>query len=306
MGCPPVTRLSMADKSYVLVTPARNEEATIEITIQSVLAQSVLPREWVIVSDGSTDRTDEIVRRYSSQNGFIRLLRLEKRPERNFASVVFATESGVGALQSTAYAFLGLLDADVRFKSDYFAQLMARFEMEPLLGLAGGIAVDIGEKVENYPMNPMEVPGAVQFFRRGCFEVVQPLIPVPEGGWDALTCAIARMKGYHTRAFVDLVVDHLKPRSAFQGSRLVRLWHMGERDYVLGYGPLFELMKCASRMTRERPWVIASTVWFLGYLTALLCRRKTMLSQELKGFIRQEQWQRLLSLFRFSRNPRPV
>lgn len=283
----------MADRSYVLVTPVRNEERTIEITIQSVLAQTILPREWVIVSDDSTDQTDEIVRRYAAQHPFIRLLRLEKRPERNFASVVFATESGVRALQTKDYNYIGLLDADVRFHPDYFAELMARLERDPGLGLVGGVAVDVGEKAYLEPTNLQEVPGALQFFRRRCFEAVLPLIPVPEGGWDALTCATARMKGFTTRAFPDLIVDHLKPRSAFHGHRLVRVWHMGRRDYALGYGFAFELVKCASRIRKERPLGLASLVWFFGYLGAWTGRRRRSVSSELKTFIQAEQRARL-------------
>ena len=78
--------------NYVLVTPARNEEATIGITIESVVRQTILPKEWVITSDGSTDGTDDIIRRHAATHPFIRLLRLENRPARNFASVVFVTE----------------------------------------------------------------------------------------------------------------------------------------------------------------------------------------------------------------------
>ena len=109
----------MSQTSYVLVTPARNEEGTVESTIQSVLGQTLRPREWIIVSDGSTDRTDAIVERYAREHPFISLLRLDDKNARNFSSVVFATEAGCKALKTKDYDYIGLLDADVRFKPDY-------------------------------------------------------------------------------------------------------------------------------------------------------------------------------------------
>ncbi len=206
----------MADTSsnrYVLITPVRNEEKTIEITIQSVIQQTVLPAEWVIVSDESTDRTDEIILRYAATHPFIRCLRLSGRPSRNFASVVFAVDSGIAALQTRDYAYLGLLDADVRFAPDYFGQLLARFAADSELGLAGGLALDFvnGRHIQQR-QHLRDVAGAVQFFRRACFESLGGLLPIPQGGWDAITCVRTRMNGYKTATFPELIVDHLKPR----------------------------------------------------------------------------------------------
>ena len=98
-----------------------------------------------------------------------------------------------------------------------------------------------------------DVPGAVQFFRRECFESLGGLIAIPEGGWDALTCAVARLRGYETRLFTDLIVDHHKPRNIAHGGHLRRLWQMGVRDYGLGYHTLFEFVKCCGKL-HHRPF----------------------------------------------------
>ena len=198
--------------TYVLVTPVRDEEATIGRTIESVLKQTMLPREWVIVSDGSTDNTDAMVRQASEAHPWIRLLPLAPRAARSFAAVVHNTQAGIHHLNVREYGYLGLLDADVTFQADYYEQLIRRFEANPTLGLAGGVVIDVGLPRDGYPRNRIDVPGAVQFFRRECFERIGGLTPIPEGGWDAMTCATARMNGYQTRLFTDLVVDHLKPR----------------------------------------------------------------------------------------------
>src|SRR5216683_7554359 len=99
--------------SYVLMTAAHNEEADIERTIQSVLAQTVLPKRWLIVSDNSTDRTNEIVQRYADKNDFIRFLSLTRPPGRNFASKVIALRSGEHLLKDASYDFIGNMDADL-------------------------------------------------------------------------------------------------------------------------------------------------------------------------------------------------
>lgn len=278
--------------SYVLVTPVRDEEATIGRTIASVLKQTVLPREWVIVSDGSTDGTDEIVRKAAAENPWIRLLPLTPRPGRSFAAVVLNTEKGIRHLDFRDHVFLGLLDSDVEFQTDYFEQLMKRFAAEPALGLAGGVVIDVGLPKDQFPRNRRDVPGAVQFFRRECFEAIGGLIPIPEGGWDGMTCAMARMKGYQTRLFTDLVVDHLKPRNISEGGFIRRKWQMGVRDYAAGYHPVFETVKCVSRL-KNPPFVIGAIAWWIGYFMAWFQRRERVVPQEVIDYIQNEQMARL-------------
>jgi glycosyltransferase involved in cell wall biosynthesis len=284
----------MKASNYVLVTPVRNEEATIGITIESVVAQTILPREWVIVSDGSTDRTDEIVKSHAVAHPFIKLLRLDHKHMHSFAAVVFATESGCGALQCAEYDFLGLLDSDVRFPADYYERLMAKFEEDRSLGLAGGWVRDVvnGRFVPATP-NLREIAGATQFFRRKCFESLGGLMPIPEGGWDAITCVRARMNGFRTRTYPDLVMEHLKPRNAAFGNPIKRKWQMGIRDYVLAGHPLFEAVKCASHVVRP-PYVTGAIARFAGFMNCLIRGQKVTLPPDLADFIRQEQLARVL------------
>ena len=279
----------------------RDEEALIGKTIDSVIRQTILPCEWVIVSDGSTDGTDAIVRKAAADHPWIRLLALKPRPGRSFAAVVHNTEAGIRHLDCKDYAFLGLLDSDVTFQADYFEQLIRRFDAEPALGLAGGVVIDVGLPRDRFPRNRFDVPGAVQFFRRECFEKIGGLIPIPEGGWDGMTCAMARMNGYQTRLFTDLVVDHLKPRNISQGGVVRRKWQMGVRDYAAGYHPLFEAVKCVSRL-KDPPLVIGAVAWWIGYCGALLGRRERLLTKEVLDHVRNEQMQRLFKIPRLLTN----
>ncbi|MBL6911119.1 MAG: glycosyltransferase family 2 protein [Pirellulales bacterium] len=285
---------SAQSAAYVLVTPVYNEQAYINHTIASVLSQTILPAEWIIVSDRSTDRTDEIVKEAARERPWIKLIRVEDNNGVAFERVVLNTEKGVASISVHDYSYLGLLDADVAFQEDYFEHLMGEFSQDPKLGLAGGVAIDIGRPKDQFPRNKHDVPGALQFFRRECFESLGGLLAIPEGGWDCITCVTARMNGYKTKLVTDLVVDHLKPRNISQGGTLKRRWQMGVRDYVLGYHPLFELLKCTSRVTRERPILLASVVWFIGYLTATLQRRKRTIPKSLLAYIQKEQMNRLI------------
>lgn len=281
-----------AMESYVLVTPVRDEASLLPRTIASVVAQTHLPAEWIIVSDGSSDGTDEIVRQAAKQYPWIRLLPLAARPERSFAAVALNTETGIRHLKSNKYSFLGLLDADVAFQHDYFEQLIARFELDPGLGLAGGVVIDVGLPKDQFPSNRIFVPGAVQFFRRACFERIGGLTPIPEGGWDIITCAMARLHGYQTRLFTDLVVDHLKPRNISEGGVVRRNWQLGIRDYATGYHPLFEVVKCFNRL-KEPPFVIGALAWWIGYCTAVLQRRRRMVDSTLVDYMHHEQLRRI-------------
>ena len=106
------------DCRYVLVTPARNEARFIELTIKSVIAQSVLPARWVIVSDGSTDGTDEIVRRYATSHTWIELVRMPERTERHFAGKVYAFNAGYSRVRDVSYDVIGNLDGDISFGTE--------------------------------------------------------------------------------------------------------------------------------------------------------------------------------------------
>jgi len=281
-----------ASREFVLITPAKNEENLIGITIESVVNQTLRPSQWVIVSDGSTDRTDEIVRAAAATHSWIKLLPLPPRVGRNFAAVVHATEAGIRELTTKTYAYIGLLDSDIRLPSDYFERVIAQFEKSPKLGLAGGVAIDIGHRKDRIPRNQQDVPGALQFFRRETFEKLGGLVAIPEGGWDALTCARARMLGYETRLITDLIVDHLKPRNIGEGGFFRRKWQLGIRDYALGYHPLFEFVKCVGRL-REPPLIIGACSWWIGYICAIVQRRPRLIPADLLAFVRAEQKHRL-------------
>ena len=158
--------------TYVLITPARNEEASIEKTIQSVINQTVMPEKWVIVSDGSTDRTDEIVESYQQKYDFIHMVRREVDANRDFASKVYAIRAGLEKLNGTRYDFIGNLDADVSFEQDFYERVFKEFEKNPDLGICGGVFYELndGQWVAQHTNINWSVGGCTQTFRRQCYE----------------------------------------------------------------------------------------------------------------------------------------
>ncbi len=139
-----------ADLSYVLISPARDEAQFIELTLKSVVAQQWRPAKWVIVSDGSTDGTDEIVARYAVQNPWIELVQLPARRERHFAGKVDAFNAGYARVRGLEYAAIGSLDADLSFDEDYFSFLLGKMANDSTLGLVGTPFQDIGKDVYDY------------------------------------------------------------------------------------------------------------------------------------------------------------
>lgn len=287
----------MTPTTYVLVTPTKDEEKTIGDTLSSVISQTIRPEEWVIVSDGSTDRTDSLIQAAMVDHPWITLIQLPPRKGRCFGAVARATKLATERLSVSDYEFIGLLDSDLRFAPTYFESVIAEFRANPKLGLAGGRVLDPGERADSKPDNTRDVPGAVQFFRRKCFESLREIHAIPEGGWDMLTCVESRMNGFETLLLTDLVVDHLKPRNIAHGGLISRRWQCGVRDYVLGYHPLFETIKCLRRI-RQSPVIVSAASWWIGYISAAISRKPRAIPADLLAHIHHEQLYRLKFIHR--------
>jgi glycosyltransferase involved in cell wall biosynthesis len=281
------------NSNYVLITPARNEATYIEMAIQSVVAQTILPRKWVIVSDASTDGTDEIVREYLAKYDFIELVAVERAGKRNFGEQVNAFNRGLERIKGMRYEYLGNLDADVSFGPDYYKSILEKFRQSPALGIAGGFIYekDKGE-FKSLPMNTSRsVANAVQLFRRECFEGVGGYVPLKYGGHDWLVEVMARMNGWTVESFPGIEVFHHRPTSTADGILKGALQH-GLMDHSLGSHPLFELLKCLRRV-KSKPYALYAFLRMTGFVWGYFRREKRMVTQELVQYLRREQMQRL-------------
>ena len=282
--------------SYVLVTAAYNEAALIENTLRSVAAQTIPPKAWVIVSDGSTDRTEEIARSYAARLSFLQVIRLDRDPGRSFVSKVYAVREGLTRLLDVPSEFVGNLDADLSFEATYFEQLLNKFEADPKLGVGGGwLLEDLNGSYRPRRFNSRAwVPHAVQLLRRPCYEAVGDYVPLPYGGEDTWAVVSARMRGWKAESFPDLPVRHHR-RTATAGGLIRNRFRMGLMDHSLGYHPGYELVKCARRVA-ERPYVVGTAAGLAGFAAGYLRRSPRAVPGEFVQFIRREQMQRFTAL----------
>ena len=283
--------------TYVLITPARNEEAFIEQTIKSVVGQTVLPVKWIIVSDGSTDGTDDIVKKYAAEHQWIELVRMPERRERHFAGKVHAFNAGFDKVKDLNYEIIGNLDADISFEEDYVSFLLSKFAENPQLGVAGTPFKE-GSHQYDYRFTSIEhVSGACQLFRRKCFESIGGSLPLKVGGIDLIAVLTARMKGWQTRTFTEKTCKHHRKIGTANHRRLMVTFRSGYHDYLMGVDAVWQFFRSAYQIS-NKPYIVGGCVLLAGYLWAMLARAERPVSREIVKFRKKEQMSRLRQFFR--------
>jgi poly-beta-1,6-N-acetyl-D-glucosamine synthase len=285
--------------TYVLITPARNEEAFIELTLKSMVKQTVRPLKWVIVSDGSTDRTDEIVKKYTAEHDWIELLRMPERKDRNFGGKVFSFNAGWDRVKGLNYDIIGNLDADMSFDADVFEVIMNRFAENPKLGV-GGVPFTEGKGTYDFRFSSVEhVSGACQMFRKECFDAIGGYRPMKGGGIDVLAVLTARMKGWQTRTFPERSCFHHRSMGSAKHSAAAISFKLGQKDYMLGRHPLWQLFRAVYQMARP-PYIVGGSTLFAGYFWCVLKRVERPVPEDVVKFQRREQMNRLKRFVGFS------
>jgi cellulose synthase/poly-beta-1,6-N-acetylglucosamine synthase-like glycosyltransferase len=285
--------------TYVLITPARNEAKFIEFTLQSMVGQKYHPLKWIIVSDGSTDRTDDIVSKYRANNPWIDLLRMPERAERHFAGKVHAFNAGYAKAKELNPDVIGNLDADVSIEPDHFQYLLSKFGENPDLGV-GGSPFREGSQQYDYRFSNIEnVWGGCQLFRRQCYEAIGGYTPVKGGGVDHIAVVSARMKGWKTRTFPDKVCIHHRVMNTAEQSALKAKFKLGVKDYAFGNHPGWELFRTFYQTTKP-PVVLGGLALGAGYFWSMVRGKEKSVSPELVAFTRREQMQRLKKFVRRS------
>ena len=283
---------------YVLITPARNEEAFIEKTIESVVQQSHRPLKWIIVDDGSVDATGKIAAGHAAKFDWIELVTLPTHRDRTFAGKVHAFNAGFERVKQLKFEIVGNLDADISFDADYFKFLMSKFEENSRLGVAGTIFCSEGYSSGKDSFEGQNhVAGGVQLFRRRCFQDIGGYIPNKGGGIDWIAVTTARMIGWTTRSYREKSFYHYRPLGTAERGAFAAAFAYGHKDYCMGAHPLWQLFRVTYRMTK-RPYLIEGFGLGLGYAWAVLHRAKHPISRELIQFYRKEQMQKLSAILK--------
>ena len=279
------------EKNYVVISPVRDEEAYLRFTIESMVAQTVQPAEWIIVNDGSTDGTAALIDAAVAAHPWIRAVH---RPNRGFrkagGGVVEAFNEGLQSVRTDDWDFIVKMDGDLTFEAGYFASCLKKFADDPKLGIGGGVICYVENGQKHFEHCPeFHVRGATKIYRRECWDAIGGYWPAP--GWDTIDEIKAQMLGWSTRSFPDLHLQHHRYTGSAEGvwNGLVK---NGIANYVCGYHPLFMLAKCVRRVP-QRPYVIGSLALFYGYLSSYFKGVPQIDDTAAIGFLRSQQLSRL-------------
>jgi len=276
---------------YVIVTPVRDEESYLPLTIESVARQTVVPVEWVIVNDGSKDSTGKIIDEAARKYPWIRGVHRKDRGYRKWGGgIIEAFYAGFDSLSRQDWAFMCKLDGDLSFEPSYFEGTFQKFAETPKLGIGGGMLyhVDNGiKKLETHPL--FHVRGGAKIYRRECWDAIGGLWIGP--GSDTVDDVKANMLGWSTLSFTDLLINHHRWTGEAYG-RWGSISKNGKTDYVSGYHPLFVIAKSMVRLF-QRPYVIGSFALMCGYLQAFFARTPRVDDPQLIRYLRRQQLAKL-------------
>ncbi|MEM7181626.1 MAG: glycosyltransferase family 2 protein [Spirochaetota bacterium] len=278
----------------VIISPVRNEADLLPGTIRSMLQQTIKPREWILVNDGSTDATESIIREAMQENPWIRLINKPDRGERSVGPGVVETfYYGYERIETKDYDYICKMDGDVEFEPEYFKALLQEFEEDSYLGAASGKPyLEVKGELVIERTNDNMVAGMINFYRCKCFADIGGF--VREVHWDGIAFHQARIKGWRTRSFN-------YPKLRFIHKRLMGSSHKGvmhgrqrwgKGQYFMGTHPLYLLTICLYRML-ERPFIIGGLGILLGYAKAWKSGMKQYSEPGFRESLRAWQLERL-------------
>ncbi len=281
-----------AGPTYAIVTPVKDEAHYIEHLLRAVTGQHVLPVHWVIVDDGSTDGTREIVKRWAERFDWIELISL---PDRGYRAPggddVF--HLGVQRLSLERLDYLARVDGDVCFEADYFEKLIDLFENNPRLGIASGEMVYVDRPEPEVVAGPrFQTHGPCKFYRVSCLQQIGGL--AEEIGWDILDNLQAIRLGWEARRLSQVRFVHFRRVGQRRGK--LGLYHnLGRAAYLCGYHPLFFWAKWVRYLPADPP-VLGSLTMARAYLRPFLRREARLVDREMRRFVRREQLKRLFGM----------
>jgi hypothetical protein len=293
----PALRFSGMEHRILIISPVRNEAAHIERVVRAVAAQELQPARWIISDDRSTDDTLAILRRLEAEVPFLTVQEAGSAlegPVRDRLAKAAAPRNFNEALHTVdwrEYTHIMKLDGDIELPPTYLRDLMERFDREPALGLAGGVLV---EPLPDGKMRHISIPrhhvhGALKCYSRDCFEAIGGV--QERLGWDTIDGTYARMRGYTTRSFTDLVSVHHRPIASADGVLRGRARH-GECAYIAHYS-LPWVAGRSLKVALSRPYGLSGAYFLYGYLRAAFRRVERVPDRDFRRFTRRELRQRM-------------
>lgn len=280
---------------YLLISPCRNEADYIRQTLDTVITQSVRPAKWIIVDDGSTDETPQILAEYRKKHDWIEVVTRRDRGRRSVGpGVIEAFYAGYETIRPDDYEYLCKLDMDLQLPPRYFETLMERMAANQRIGTCSGKAY-IGKDGDFVNENHGDETslGMTKFYRVTCFKEIGGF--VHEVMWDGIDCHHCRMRGWIACSWdePELRFIHLRPEGSSQQSVYTGRMRHGYGQYFMGTGILFMLASAIYRLN-EKPYVLGSLAILWGWLKSALQGKPRYEHAEFRKFLRRYQWRALL------------
>lgn len=278
---------------YALISPCRNEVDYIQTTIDSIVAQSHRPAKWIIVDDGSTDGTQDIIAAAASQYSFIEIVRKPDRGQRSVGpGVIEAFYVGYEAINPSDYDYVCKLDVDLDIPPEYFATLITRMEENPRIGTCSGKPYfpDKDGTLVSERCGDENSVGMIKLYRRQCFEEIGGF--VRQVMWDGIDCHRCRMLGWIAVSWDEpaLRFIHLRPMGSSQKSIFTGRSRHGAGQYFMGTG-LTYIAASAVYRTMVPPYFVGGAMMLYGYLKSMVTRQVRYGDADFHQFLRDYQWQ---------------
>lgn len=282
----------MSHQPYIVISPCRNETDYMDRTLDSMARQTVKPKKWIIVDDGSTDDTPQKLAAFADKHPWVHIVTRQDRGHRAVGpGVIDAFYCGFRAIGDQDYAFLSKLDLDLELPDRYYETLLERMAHDSRLGTCSGtpyIETSSAPKPEGAAFDMSA--GMAKFYRRTCFEQIGGLIRGVM--WDAIDCHKCRTLGWKACAFDDddaLQFLHLRPMGSSQKGIMTGRSRHGKGQYFMGTGLVYMAVSALNRL-RYPPYVTGGLTMFWGYLTALLSGSQRFECEGFRPFLRRYHW----------------
>jgi poly-beta-1,6-N-acetyl-D-glucosamine synthase len=278
------------DKNYVLITPVKDEYSNFQRTIKSILNQVIKPEKWVIINDGSTDGTKELIDELSKNNPWVVPVHNEPTKFRKPGGE-FVLKKGFDLINISDYGFIAKMDGDLEFDGNFFKVLLDEFEKDPKLGIASGSCfIKVNGKLIEETKARVHTRGPMKVYRTKCFKDIGGIEPLL--GWDTIDEMRAHQNGWTTKTIPMLKILHLRPTQS-SGGKINGMRNMAKASYYIGYHPLFMLARGVRNM-KEKPYVLGGLAMISEYFMNYIERKPQISDKALREYIRKEQIKRLL------------
>jgi len=289
-------------RRILIISPAKDEGDYIEQTIHSLAWQELRPALWVIVNDGSSDRTGEIADAAAEKYPWIKVVHRPAGTQRRVGpGVIEAFYAGLDATDLKDFDYVCKMDADLHMPHYYFSGLIEKFEANPRLGsISGKCYIPVDGQLVFERTGDEFTHGTAKLYRRECFEQIGGF--VHEVMWDGIDCHKCRQLGWEAKSISDaqFAIIHLRQMGSSHKNILHGRRRWGRGQYFMGTHFAYLLAIAVYRMF-ERPWVLGGLNIFFGYMWAMLTRYPQFDDPAFRAHLRKWQWQKLWGMLKFPR-----